>query len=98
VDLHARQERYEANLNELTARVEDLEGKLEGMLEDKDVYLIVEELIKEKELIAKTELELFEESIEANVQENQVKLLKWTVATGLSSIATIAAIFGIFIN
>ncbi|MFD2761867.1 hypothetical protein ACFSUO_12990 [Lentibacillus juripiscarius] len=91
------QRSHESRLYELEARLNVLEQSLESKADTKDVILKIDDLIKEKELITKSELNNFQKKMEAMLHAYQVKLLKWIVASGISSVAAIAAIIRIFV-
>jgi uracil phosphoribosyltransferase len=91
-----RQKNKESKVYELEARLEVLEQSVKEKADTKDVIVKVDKLIKEKELITKAELTNLYEKMEKSLHENQVKLLKWMLATGVSSIAAIAGIIRIF--
>ncbi|QKY69706.1 hypothetical protein [Lentibacillus sp. CBA3610] len=96
-DSNHEPKRYESRLYEIEARLKVLEKSLESKADTKDVIVKIDELIKEKELITKTELNNFHKRMEATLHANHVKLLKWMVATGISSVAAIAAVLRIFV-
>ncbi|SFE48559.1 hypothetical protein SAMN05216238_1193 [Lentibacillus persicus] len=91
------QKSYESKLYEIDARLKVLEQSLQSKADTKDVILKIDELIKEKELITKNELNNFHKKMEATLHANHVKLLKWLIATGLSTVAAIAGVIRIFI-
>ncbi|WP_010532361.1 hypothetical protein [Lentibacillus jeotgali] len=91
------QRRYESRLYEIEARLKVLEKSLESKADTKDVIVKIDELIKEKELITKSELNNFHKKVESTLHANHVKLLKWVIATGISSVAAFAAVVRIFV-
>ncbi|HLR62531.1 MAG TPA: hypothetical protein VK097_08825 [Lentibacillus sp.] len=88
---------YESRLYEIEARLKVLEQSLESKADTKDIIVKMDELIKEKELITKSELNNFHEKMEATLHANHVKLLKWIIASGISSVAAIAAVIRVFV-
>lgn len=89
------QKSYESKLYEIEARLEVLERSLEKKTDTKDVMVQIDELIKKKELITKAELNSFQEKMEAALQTNQIRIVKWVLGTGISSVAAIAAVMRI---
>ncbi|TFJ92563.1 hypothetical protein [Lentibacillus salicampi] len=96
-DSKDEQKSDESRLYEIEARLKVLEQSLKTKPDTKDVIIKIDELIKEKELITKAELDSFHKKIEATLQANQVKLLKWMFAMGISSVAAFAAVVRIVI-
>ncbi|MYL57109.1 hypothetical protein [Virgibacillus halodenitrificans] len=85
----------EAELKELRKRLSNLE-KDNDATSEKNMYLIFDQLIKDKQLVTKSELNRYEQKMHALLQESQLKLLKWIVGTGISTIGAITAIIGLF--
>lgn len=88
---------YEARLHRIEDRLEDLEKSIKTKTDSRDVIVKIDELIKEKELITKAELNSFHEKMQATLNANQVSLLKWMVGTGISTVAAIAGVIRLFI-
>ncbi|ALX50327.1 hypothetical protein [Lentibacillus amyloliquefaciens] len=88
---------YNSKLYEIEARLKVLEKSLESKADTKDVIVKIDELIKEKELITKSELNNFHKKMEATLNANHVKLLKWIIATGISTVAAVAGVLRLFI-
>ncbi|AIF45515.1 hypothetical protein [Virgibacillus sp. SK37] len=87
--------RTEAELKELRERLSNLEQD-NATTSEKNMYLTFEQLIRDKQLITKAELKHYEEKMHALLQESQLKLIKWIVGTGISTIGAITAIIGLF--
>lgn len=96
-DSHHEQKSYDSRFYEIEARLKILEQSLESKADTRDVIVKMDELIKEKELITRAELNNFHKKVEATLQATQVKLLKWIIATGISSVAAIAAVIRIVV-
>lgn len=83
-------------IHELKERIQEFEENIQEKSAENKMRVTFEKLIMDKQLITKSELDRYEERMRTLVQENQVKLLKWIVGTGLSTIAAITGIVGIF--
>lgn len=90
-------QKNESKLYEIEARLEVLERSMDKKTDTKDVIVQIDELIKEKELITKAELDSLHEKMETTLRENQVKLLKWMLGTGISTVAAIAGVIRIVV-
>ncbi|WP_226035293.1 hypothetical protein [Aquibacillus saliphilus] len=95
-DLHTRQGVTEVKLGELESTVDKIEQLLNAKTDENDVKIIIEQLIKEKELVTKSDLDYYQEKIEANIKKTQVMMIKWVIGTGLSAIMAITGIIGLF--
>ncbi|WP_102029530.1 hypothetical protein [Salirhabdus sp. Marseille-P4669] len=94
---NARHERMEVLLDELRGKIVAIEENLEEKAENNDVIVVLDNMIRDKQLVTKTDIESVKEKMEASIQANQVLLMKWIIATGISTIAAISTIVGIFI-
>ncbi len=87
----------EVLLDELRGKIVAIEENLEEKAENNDVIVVLDNMIRDKQLVTKTDIESVKEKMEASIQANQVLLMKWIIATGISTIAAISTIVGIFI-
>ncbi|MUK88016.1 hypothetical protein GMD78_06335 [Ornithinibacillus sp. L9] len=97
-DSKSKQEVYELRIKELETKIDMLEQSIQTKMDANDVIVKIDELIREKELVTKVELENFHKKMEVALHASQVKIIKWLCATGLSTITAIAAIIRLFIN
>ncbi|OZU89665.1 hypothetical protein CIL03_00560 [Virgibacillus indicus] len=95
-EIESRQKDTELEIHELKERIQEFEESIQEKSAENKMRVSFEKLIMDKQLITKSELDRYEERMRTLVQENQVKLLKWIVGTGLSTIAAITGIVGIF--
>jgi len=97
-ELNARQERMEVMLEELRSKINSIEENLEEKAENNDVIVLLDKMIRDKNLVTIADIERVKEQMEASIQRNQVLLMKWIVATGISTIAAISTVVGFFIG
>jgi hypothetical protein len=88
----------ETILEELRNKIDSIEEELKVKAENNDVIVVLDKMIREKNLVTKSDLESVKEKMEASIQANQVQLMKWIVATGISTIVAISTIVGFFIK
>jgi hypothetical protein len=97
-DIKSNQSRMETILEELRNKIDSIEEELKVKAENNDVIVVLDKMIREKNLVTKSDLESVKEKMEASIQANQVQLMKWIVATGISTIVAISTIVGFFIK
>lgn len=95
-NLREKQLEIESKVKGIEAKLNDHEEQLQTKMDEKDVRVLIDEKIKENDIVTIKDLENIGKKMEAKLQESQIKLLKWMVATGFSSISAIFAIIRIF--
>ncbi|MRH44514.1 hypothetical protein GH741_17865 [Aquibacillus halophilus] len=95
-DLYAKQKMIEDKLEDLESTADEIEEFLNTKTGSEEVKDIVEQLIKDKQLVTKADLDYYHEKMEVYVKNTQVMMIKWVIGTGLSSIAAITSLIRIF--
>ena len=95
-DLHAKQEITEVKVSDLEHEVEQIHEGLKNKSDENEVKVIAENLIKEKDFITRSEFEQYYQQMHAETKASQIRLLKWVIGTGISAIAAISGILGVF--
>ena len=91
-DLHAKQEITEVKVSDLEHEVEQIHEGLKNKSDENEVKVIAENLIKE----TRYEFEQYYQQMHAETKASQIRLLKWVIGTGISAIAAISGILGVF--
>ncbi|SHG28088.1 hypothetical protein [Ornithinibacillus halophilus] len=97
-DLNAKQEGIAIKVEELEEKHNDQEKQIETKTDKNDVHVLIDERLKEEQVVTKADLEKLEERMEANLHASQMKLLKWIIGTGISFISGAIAIIELFIR
>ncbi|WP_186576101.1 hypothetical protein [Aquibacillus kalidii] len=91
-NVNTRLEVIEAKLNEIQTKMKELDEVTKTKTDDNDVTVLAEQIISEKNIITKKDLENYERRMEAAFEAFQVKMIKWIVGTGISTIAAFSGL------